>query len=188
MKVTPDEFDACFSRFTVSVWRLEALQQYTIDEEQERIRAWRDGLPRPERSVRTSPWLRRIALSSVGGKEWGRVHVVDHPLSEYVRYEIGGYIESAAVGEAIGIADRSGYPELADPGPDFWLFDEDTPGAFAIMMSYDSDGRWLGAEHTADPVVLGQCREVKAAVTAAAVPLNVYLARIGAGDILRNAA
>jgi hypothetical protein len=186
--LTPEDFDACFDRFTTTVWRLEALQRYTVDEEQERIRAWREGHPRPERSVRTSPWLRRIAVTTVAGRQWGRVHVVDHPLSEYVRYELGGYIESAAAGESIGIADRAAHPGLAGVGPDFWLFDEDTPDAYVIVMNYDLDGHWLGAEHTTDPVALDRCRQLKALAVTAAVPLNVYLARIGADAVLRKAA
>lgn len=185
--MTPDEFDACFDQFTASAWRLEALQQYLVDEEQERIRAWREGLPRPERSVRTSPWLRRMAVSAAGGKQWGRVHVVDSPLSEYLRYELGGYAESAVAGEVIGIADRAAAPGLAGLGPDFWLFDEGLSGEFAIVMSYDGDGRWLGAERTSVPAVLGRCRQAKALALEHAVPLNAYLASIGADGLRRVA-
>jgi hypothetical protein len=185
--LSPEEFDAAFDGFTTSVWRLEALQRYTVDEEQERIRAWREGAPRPERSVRTSPWLRRIAVSTADGKRWGRVHVVRHPLSEYVRYELGGYVESAAAGEEISITDQAAHPRLASVGPDFWLFDEGTPGEFAIMMSYDEDGQWLGAERTSDPDTLARCRQVKALALDHAVPLNAYLARIGADGLRRIA-
>ena len=174
--MTPAEFDACFDRFKESVWRLETLQRYTIDEEEERIRAWREGEPRPERSVRTSPWLRRVAVSTADGKEWGRVHVVEHPLSEYLRYQIAGYIESAAAGEEIRIADKSADPALADIGPDFWLFDGDSPEAFAILMRYDEAGHWLGADYTTDPETLGRCRQAQAVALRHSVPLNVYLA------------
>jgi hypothetical protein len=185
--VTPEEFDACFDRFTVSVWRLETLQWYAVEEEQERISAWREGLPRPERSVRTSPWLRRIAVSTAAGKQWGRVHVVERPLSEYIRYEFGGYIESAAAGEEIRIADRSADSGLAAAGPDFWLFDGDTADAYAILMSYDDEGHWLGAEYTTDRTALEKCRQTQALALRHSVPLNVYLASIGA-DALRKVA
>jgi len=182
--LTPEELDAAFDGFATSAWRLEALQCYTVDKEQERIRAWREGLPRPERSVRTSPWLRRVAVSTAAGRRWGRVHVVAHPLSEYVRYQLGGYIESAAAGEEIGIADQAAHPGLA-AGPDFWLFDEGTPGEFAIVMSYDDDGRWLGAERTDSPAELAQCRQAKALALNHAIPLNAYLASIGADGLRR---
>jgi hypothetical protein len=185
--LTPEEFDAAFDDFTTSTWRLEALQRYAVDEELERIRAWQEGLPRPERSVRTSPWLRRVAVSTADGKQWGRVHVVAHPLSEYVRYELGGSIESAAAGEEIRIADQAAHPGLADIGTDFWLFDEGLPGEFAIIMSYDDDGHWLGAERTNATAVLGQCKKAKMLAMQYAVPLNAYLASIGA-DGLRQVA
>lgn len=185
--MTPEDFDAAFDGFTTSVWRLEALQQYTVEEERERILAWREGLPRPERSVRTSPWLRRIAVSTAAGKRWGRVHLVTHPLSEYVRYELGGYVESAATGEEISIADQAAHPGLASAGPDFWLFDEGTPGEFAIMMSYDGDGYWLGAKRTSNPDTLARCRKVKALALDHAVPLNAYLASIGADGLRQTA-
>ena len=90
-----DEFDAWFDRFERSTFRLETLQRYAVSEEDERLRAFREGAPRPERSVRTSPWLRRIAVTTVAGKRWQRVHIVEHPLSEYLCYEIEGYVESA---------------------------------------------------------------------------------------------
>jgi len=90
-----DEFDAWFDRFERSTFRLETLQRYAVSEEDERLRAFREGTPRPERSVRTSPWLRRIAVTTVAGKRWQRVHIVEHPFSEYLCYEIEGYVESA---------------------------------------------------------------------------------------------
>src|SRR5262249_37324866 len=142
------EFDEHFDRAAHSVWRLETLQRYTVEEEAERIAAWRLGLPRPERSIRTSPWLRRIALRTVEGVAWGRAHVVDEPLSEYLRYELQGYVESAVVGEEIHIAPRGKSADLSQVSPDFWLFDRDMPTACALIMEYDSDGRWLGFSAT----------------------------------------
>jgi hypothetical protein len=83
--VTPEEFDDAFDQFRVSAFRLETMQYYSVSAEDARIRAFREGTPRPERSVRTSPWLRRIALTTAAGKLWSRVHVIKEPLSEYLR-------------------------------------------------------------------------------------------------------
>ena len=98
--MAPEEFNDCFDRFRTSAWRLEARQRYTSPGEDDRIEVvgGKDGRA-PERSVRTSPWLRRVAVTTAEGKQWGRVHVVRHPLSEYLRYEMFGYVESAAAGE-----------------------------------------------------------------------------------------
>jgi hypothetical protein len=48
--------------------------------------------------------LRRIALTTAAGKSWSRIHVIQEPLSEYLRYELIGYVESMAVGEEIRLA------------------------------------------------------------------------------------
>lgn len=171
-----EEFDAWFDRFEWSTFRLEMLQHYAVSEEDERLRAFREGTPRPERSVRTSPWLRRIAVTTAAGKQWQRVHIVEHPLSEYLRYQMVGYVESAAVGEEINIADRVAHPELATLGPDFWLFDADSDQAFAILMHYDQNGHVLDFEYTDDPGTLQGCRAQRDLAVAHAVGLNAYLA------------
>ena len=116
-------FPDCFDEFRVSAFRLETLRQYAVPAEDERIAAFREHRPLPERSVRTSPWLRRIADTTAAGKRWSRVHVVDEPLSEYVRFEMVTYRESAQAGEEIRIADRRADPALDALQTDFWLFD-----------------------------------------------------------------
>ena len=49
------DLGACFDLFERSAFRLETLRAYAVGAEDERLRAFRLGLPRPERSVRTSP-------------------------------------------------------------------------------------------------------------------------------------
>lgn len=174
--MTPEDIERCFEGFTISTFRLETLQQYTVDSEAPRIQAWHRGEPRPDRSVRTSPWLRRVAVTTAAGRHWSRVHVVDLPLSDYVRYQMVGYVETAAAGEEIRIAVRSDHPELADMHEDFWLFDEDTPNASAIAMRYDPVGRPLDRELVTDPSRIAAYKAVRAAAWDAAMPLNEFLA------------
>jgi hypothetical protein len=166
-------FDALFDTFTHRVFRLEALQSYAVSAEDARLRAFRDGTPRPERSVRTDPWLRRIAVSTAAGKSWSRVHLVRHPLSEYLRYELVSYVESQAAGEEIGLVAVETYPQLA--GPDFWLFDWDTDHPQAVVMHYTPDGRVQEREHVTDPGRVEQMNQTRAAAQDAAVALNSYL-------------
>jgi hypothetical protein len=174
--VTLDEFDSYFDRFTTDVFRLETLQAYAVSEEDERLRAFRTGAARPERSVRNSPWLARIAVTTVAGKHWQRVHVVEHPLSEYLRYELVGYVESQAAGEQILIVNRAADDSLAELSEDFWLFDAESSSAYAVLMRYEDDGRFVGFEHTSDPTTLDRCRAERDLVLRHAVPLNAYLA------------
>jgi len=170
--MTPQEFDALFDSFHVVVFRLETLPAYDVGGDADRLAAFRAGRPLPERSVRTSPWLARIALSTAEGKQWERVRVVDTPLTEYQEYELLAYQESQAAGERITIAPRS---RAIDVGPDFWLFDPDTPEAHAVLMNYAPGGQWLGATSVVDPGGLRALADIRRAALAMAVPLNTFL-------------
>lgn len=175
-----EEFDQVFDHFTSSAFRLEARQRYAIDESDEDYLAWQAGRPRPERSVRTSPWLARVAASTVTqGKEWARVHVVDYPLSEYMRYELVAYRENAAAGEGIRIADRAAHPDLASLDVDFWLFDADTDHAHAVIIDYDPEGNVTAFQPTEDAQTLEQFRAWRDLSLRHSADLNTYLAAIG---------
>lgn len=174
------EYNQLFDSFRETAFRLETLQRYDVDEESERIRAFRKGAPRPEQSVRTSEWLARMAVTTVrDGKRWHRVHVVEHPLSEYLRYELIGYAESAVCGEEIRIADREADPGLVELDQDFWLFDAEMDEAVVALMDYGPQGEFLGAEVTDEPTVLDRCRAQRNLALEHSVPLNIYLARMG---------
>jgi hypothetical protein len=173
--MTPDEFSAAFDAFRHSALRLETLQQYSVSAEDETVRAFREGLPRPERSLRTSPWLQRIATTTMAGKTWTRIRLVRHPLTEYVRLELLAYIESAAVGEQIRIVDLDQHPELASLGPDFWLFDADEPDEFAICIHYhDADGSVRGYERINH---ISWCKDQRDAALRGSISLAEYLVR-----------
>jgi hypothetical protein len=170
----------CFEVFKASAFRLETLRAYAVPAEGEHLRAFRLGLPRPERSVRTSSWLRLIAETTAAGKSWRRVRVFGRPLSEYECYQLIGYRESAKAGEVTRIADRSAHPELATLTRDFWLFDVGTAKPFAALMSYDPAGGYLGSEITADPAVIVACITARNLAQRYSVPLGVYLAQLKA--------
>jgi len=169
-------FDALFDSFTHQVFRLEAHQVYAVSAEDARLRAFREDTARPVRSVRTDPWLQRIALTTAQGKSWSRVHLIRHPLSEYIRYELVSYVESQAVGESIGLVDLDEHPEF-EHAEDFWLFDEGTEQAHAVLMHYSKSGKVLDREPISAPTAVEELAQLKRQVQAAAVPLNHYLAR-----------
>jgi hypothetical protein len=184
--MTPEEFDACFDRFTTSVIRIETLQRYAVAEESERISAFLRGEPRPERSVRTSPWLARIATTTVAGKSWRRVHVVQFPLSDYLRYQLAGYVESQACGEQIRLAtSASDLVDVLAVG-DFWLFDAGTDNPYALDMRYDIEGRWLGADFITDGDRLRARCGAADVIWSAGSPLNHFLAVLPQLDRDRN--
>jgi len=169
-------FDALFDTFTRSAYRLETLPAYAIPAEDPSYRAWLDGTTRPERSVRTSPWMRRIAVTTAAGKEWSRTRVIDTPLTDYQRYEIPAYLESQAVGEQIRVVRRD---DLGDGGPDFWLFDEDTDQPWAVSMDYNTDGEFTGYEVVRQLPDIYRLRWRRRDANAKAIPLAEYLALTG---------
>jgi hypothetical protein len=173
--VTADNFDAYFEHFTRTAVRLETLPAYDVGgAEAERIHAWRQGLPRPVNSVRTAPWLARVAVTTAtAGKSWKRVRVVDDPLTWYQRQQVTlSYVEAQAAGDEVVIARRADVP---DHGPDVWAFDLGTSSAAALVMQYDGDGHWLGYEAVTDAERLGEIAARIHRVEDRAVPLNVFL-------------
>lgn len=167
--MTPGELDACFGRFAATAFRLETLGSYSVPGEEARAEAARRGGPRPERSVRTSPWLARIALTTISeGKRWQRARVVDEPLTPYQRDQMASYVESQAAGEEIRVCPRADAPGSED----FWLFDD----AVAVLLSYDDEGRFTGAAIAERAETIRDCRAARAVALRYSVPLNEYLA------------
>lgn len=178
-----DILDECFRQFRSSAFRLEALPAYAVSGEVDRIEAWRDGRARPERSVRTSEYLREVAANVLAGRERMRVRIVDHPLSEYCRYQMAGYIESAAAGEQTRIVVRNGgsdqcIPDLDSVVNDFWFFDMGTEEERAVLLEYDVTGAFTRARLAAGPD-LASCRRLWALAYEHSVHLNEYLVSAG---------
>jgi len=174
-----DEFDALFDSFRATVYRLETLPVYNVGgDEADRIAAFLDGRARPEVSIRSSPWLARIARGTLYGKRWSRTRVVDDPLTDYQRYQLESYREGQAVGTETRVVRRA---DLSDDGPDFWLFDAGLPTEHAVLMHYDADGRWLGADPVVEASELATLRNRQAAADAVSVPFNEFLAQVRGG-------
>lgn len=168
------DYSALYDQFTDTAFRLECRQNYAVHAEDPSTRAFREGLPRPERSVRTSPWLARIARDvSDRGKDWSRVRLIQYPLTEYTRHELLSYVESQAAGERILIAPA----EAIDyDGPDFWLFDAGTDHACAVELHYTDDGAVRCREFVTDIADLAEKGRVRDAALGHALRLNEFLA------------
>jgi hypothetical protein len=172
--VTPTDFGDCFESFEHTAFRLETRQVYTVPAEQERIQAFRAGLPLPERSPRTSPWLARIQVTTQAGKRWQRIRLVTEPMTDYTRYQLAGYKESAAAGEDIRICRCAAHRDLAALTQDFWLFDN----LVAVFLRYDTGGRFTGTDLTHDPAAISQCQAERDLAARHSMPLAAYLALV----------
>lgn len=178
------DFDALFDTFTHSAYRLETLPAYAIPAEDPSYLAFQHGLPRPERSVRTSPWMRRIAVTTAAGKKWSRTRVVDTPLTDYQRFQLPAYLESQTVGERIDVVPRD---VVGDLGPDFWLFDAFTDHAHAALMHYTDTGEFEGFTLVTDPDEIAELEHRRDLATlhdidgVGAVSLAEFMATLGGG-------
>lgn len=169
-----DTFDALFDRARHSVFRWEAREAYAVPGDDARMVAFQQGLPRPERSVRTSPWLARIAAQTTRPDpvDWCRVRVIERGhVSDYDRFSLLAYVESQAAGERVLVIE----PNLVD-SPDFWLIDGGTPEAVAVWMDYDDNGHLAGRRLVDDPNVMPGLVALRDRVVSLAQPLNVWLA------------
>lgn len=157
-------------RSTRSAFRLETLAQYLVPQEAEEFDAWRLGQPMALQTPETSPWLEKIRTATASGYRWHRVHIIDFPLSDYVRYELWGYQANAAAGEEICIAERNAHPDLELLREDFWLIDD----AAAVRMVYDRDGRFIRPELVDD---ITPYRKARDTALRNSEPLSDFLTR-----------
>ncbi|WP_434742447.1 DUF6879 family protein [Micromonospora sp. SH-82] len=138
-----DELQRRLREVERTVFRLETLNRYTAPGEADLLRAFHEGAPMPRRAPDTDPWLRMVADSVESGRRWSRVHVLDRPLSDYLRFELLGYQGNVAAGEDVRIADRAEVPEaLGRLTRDFWLLDD----VLAVVIEYNEEGRRVAME------------------------------------------
>jgi hypothetical protein len=171
--LTADEF---FQRVRRSTFRLETFSVYAGDPDGA-LRVFVDEgrvLPLSERPTKQK-WMRRIADTVAAGKQVARVHVLEEPLTTYLRYELATYAENVEAGEEVRIADRAAASELAELAEDFWLCDAETDRPWALLMRYDADGRFVGDELTEDPAVIDRCRRQRDLALRHSVTLAEYL-------------
>jgi hypothetical protein len=149
-----------------TIFRLETLPTYLVEQEDDAYTAWRSG-DRTLLTPETNGWLAYIRDTTAAGVRWSRVHVLDYPLSDYSEFEVHGYQANAAAGERIYLADRTWSPDLAALREDFWLFDDT-----AVRMIYDQDGHFRRPElaDNSHPY-----REMRAVALRHSLPLNEFL-------------
>jgi len=172
--LTPDELLELFRTFERSAFRLETRQQYNVPQETERIRAFQEGRPLPDHPVSQTS-LRLVADATAAGKRIYRVHIIDRPLTPYMRFELAVYPQNVAAGEAIYIAERAAHPGLAALTEDFWLFDGDT-NPTVVWIRYTAEGSVLGWERTEQEGDVERCCQQRDLAMAHAVSLGEFLA------------
>lgn len=162
----------------VSAFRLEALQDYAVagDDDRRRRQAFFAGDPLPPPGPGKQDDLRLIERRREDGIRVGRIHLVDRPLTDYLRYELAVYPENIAAGEDVRIVDRSLHPELDAVIGDFAVFDGETGRGTVVWFDYGKDGRLLGYRITDAPDAVEHGRSVYAKALRRSVPLSEFMA------------
>lgn len=157
---------ALLKTFRQSAFRLETLDRYTVPQEAEWFEEWKRTGKLPELTPENDSWLRMVRDHTTAGRVMQRVRVVSTPLTDYERFELALFPPSLEAGEDIRVISRS----ILRVSEDFWLFDSLT----AVMLRYDSAGRFLRAEPGQPELCQRHCDEV----LASSIPLKEYLAAL----------
>jgi hypothetical protein len=165
-------FKHYIKNFQQSAFRLETRQSYTVEEEAGLFEAFLRGEPLPEWTPDNNSWLKLIAEHCAAGHTMQRVHFVQPPLSDYLRFEFTAQLPSVQAGEDIRVVDLREHPELTHTREDWWLFDD----AVALLLDYDEDGRPGGERRSTE---VSAHRRVRAQVLAVSIPLTDYMSAIG---------
>lgn len=165
-----DDLDRIVDECRVSAFRLEALPQYLVPEEEEAFAEWRATGRKKRRTPANDAWLAELQEIVARGVRWYRVRILDYPLSDYSRFELDGYRDSDAAGQETFVADRAEHSELAEMHEEFWLYDDE----IAVRMVYDDEGHFLRPEKAAD---IDACRAMRDIALRCSEPLESYLAR-----------
>lgn len=153
-------------------FRLETLPEYLVPQEAEELASWKAGQPRTPRTPETHEYLAEFQRDVVLGIRWYRVHILDQPLTAYLRFELCGYLANQAAGEEIYVVDRNTHADLKPLHEDFWLYDDE----IAIRMIYDDEGHFLYPEPIDN---IEPYRELRDTSVRHSEPLTDYLVRKG---------
>jgi hypothetical protein len=154
-----------------SAFRLETLPQYLVPQEVDEFAAWQAGESVPLRTPENSPGLARVQRDIARGFRWYRVHILDQPLTAYLRFELYGYLlENQPAGTEIYVVDRGDHAALAELHEDFIIFDDE----IAVQMVYDDEGHFLYPELIND---IEPYRHMRDTSLRHAEPLTDYMAR-----------
>lgn len=147
-----------FTDFEHTAWRLETRRGYATDRNSEPWARWQAG-----EDVANDPpdaWRRNVLEQTARGKTFGRVRIVDEPLTEGERFLLARAPSNVAAGDEVRYLLRADAARLGLPDFDFWLIDSRT----LLRFVFDDADTTLGVTVTQEPAeVLAACQARDAA-------------------------
>lgn len=123
-----------------------------------------------------------VREATAEGRLFSRVRVVSVPLTDYIRFGmwVAGHTREAGDDIRYLTRDRADAAEL--PRHDFWLFDSHR----LLLMKFDEDNRFIGAEVIEDPSVIVQHNYWRDAARHHALSPDEFIAQYKQRDVQRR--
>ncbi|MGW2698021.1 DUF6879 family protein [Streptomyces sp. NPDC001296] len=155
-----------------SAVHLEMRDVYAVGDEADDFNTWlRTGQPNADpSSEHWASWVDLVSEAVARGVVVRRVRIVSEPVSDYIRYEHSGTTVNLYAGEQVRWLPRRHASDIALPGNDFWLFDDQL-----IRWGYFSgDGASAGHEMSDDSAAAKLCAQAFEAVWERGIPHDQY--------------
>ena len=163
-------FDELLSRAHRSAVHLEMRDAYGVGGESSGFARWmktgeRDNDPT---SDYWREWVENIAANVARGVVIRRARIVSEPVTDYIRWEHEGTVVNLASGELVRWLPRRLASDIALPGNDFWVFDDE----IVVFNHFTGDGDWAvpPKELRTEPAVAKLCAAAFEAVWERATP------------------
>jgi hypothetical protein len=145
---------------------------YSVVKERAGFEAWRSGhrFDPNDRASWWRPWLDLVTETLERGVVIRRARIVSEPVTEYIRYEHSGTFTNVAAGEQVRWLPRRQASDIALPGNDFWVFDDQ----LVEFNHFTGDGESAGPSLSHDPAVIKLCSSAFETVWERGIPHEKY--------------
>ena len=154
-----------------SAVHLEMRDLYTPDDPD--FADWRGGVDF-DPAERWRSWFDVVVSATARGVRMRRARIVSEPVSDYIKFEYDvTERHNIASGEDVRWLPRRRAADLALPGADFWVMDDE----IVIFNHFDGNGNWdptTGMEVRTEPAVAKLCASAFEAVWERATPHAEY--------------
>lgn len=164
-----------FQTARISALHLEMRDTYGVAGEAERFARWRKtGQRDPDLdAVARQGWMTTVRDMVARGVVVRRARIVSEPVTEYIKYEHAGTEANLNAGELVRWLPRRQAADIALPGTDLWIFDDE-----AVEFTFFSgDGEVVEREWRTEPAVVDLVRAAFETVWDRAVQHEEYKIR-----------
>ncbi len=165
-----DQLDTYLKKATKSIFRYEALQDYSAEDGEESVREFMKSGVLPFLPEETE-WWRMIKAKNDAGVNTCRVRMITDPLTDYTKMELALHRKSAAYsGEDIRIIGETQSDKIEKDLEDYYLVD----GQYLFPMKYGPKGKYLGSVLVTG-IEIAKYIEYSGQLIADSVPIAEYL-------------